>query len=157
MKIVLTGQISGTRDGKDWPAPGTEIDLPHQEAEGLLKNGTAIRADAENADLVRSGGEVLSDEVLAGAPEGRDWTEGQHDTNLSRARFLANADGDSRQIARDAAERAELDDAHTVPGADPDRPLVGDGKPNPTDAPVAAAPAPVVPDKPKPSAAGKQS
>ncbi len=52
MKIVLTGQISGTRDGKSWPAPGTEIDLPDAEAEGLVKNGTAIRADDENADMV---------------------------------------------------------------------------------------------------------
>ncbi len=83
----------------------------------------------------RANGEVLSDEILAGAPEGRDWTEGQPDTNLSRARFLANAEGDSRKIARDAAERAELDDAHTVPGANPDEPVVGDGKPNPTDTP----------------------
>jgi hypothetical protein len=154
MKIVLTGQISGTRDGKSWPPPGTDLDLPDQEAEGLIRAGTAIRADHKDADQARSGGEVLADEILAGAPEGRDWTEGQPDTNLSRARFLANADGDSRQIARDAAERAELDDAHTVPGANPDEPVVGDDKPNPTDAPSVLPPAPVESkpaDRPKPA------
>lgn len=158
MKIVLTGQISGTRDGKDWPAPGTEIDLPDKEAEGLVTNGTAIPADHEDADRVRTYGEVLSDELLAGAPEARDWTAGQPDTNLSRARFVANADGDGRKLVRDAAERAGLDDEHTVPGADPERPLVGDDKPNPTDAPSVAAPAAVpagdkpAGDKPTPRA-----
>lgn len=168
MKIVLTGQISGTRDGKSWPPPGTEIDLPDAEAEGLLTNGTAIRADHDDADRVRSQGEVLSDEILAGAPEGRDWTEGQPDTNLSRARFLANADEDSRTLAREAAERANLDDAHTVPGANPEEPTVGDNKPNPTDTPSLLAPKavettapqaekPAVADRPKPAASTKQS
>jgi hypothetical protein len=150
MKIVLTGQMSGTRDGKSWPPRGTDLDLPDEEAEGLVRSGMAIRADHEKADLVRSGGEVLADEILAGAPEGRDWTEGQHDTNLSRAQFMAQSDEDSRKLARDAAERTNLDDAHTIPGADPKEPVVGDGKPNPTDAPAATPPAPVVPDRPKP-------
>lgn len=42
MRVRLTTQISGTRDGREWPAPGTVIDLPDSEAHGLLTAGTAV-------------------------------------------------------------------------------------------------------------------
>jgi len=131
--VVLRGQISGTRNGKDWPAPGTRLELDDAEADGLVQGQMAYELDDPRV------GAPLIDEILAGAPEARDWTAGQPDTNLDRARFVANHDGDSVALVRDAAERAGLDDAHTVPGADPNRPLVGDDKPNPTDAPSLVA------------------
>lgn len=47
MEIKLKHQISGTRDGEDWPAPGTIVDLPDDEAKTLLKNGDAVLPDVE--------------------------------------------------------------------------------------------------------------
>jgi hypothetical protein len=137
-EIILTGDISGTRNGKEWPPRGTRLELNDEEAAGMLRAGTAIRADDERARHIGNGngGEVFSDEMLAGAPTARDWTEGQPDTNLSRANFLALHPDDTREVTRAAAERAGLDDAHTVPGRAPGTPVVGDDKPNPTDLPT---------------------
>lgn len=41
MKVKLTVQISGTRDGEPWPAPGASMDLPADEAVALINNGMA--------------------------------------------------------------------------------------------------------------------
>lgn len=131
-EIVLRGQISGTRNGKSWPAPGTRLVLDNAEADGLVTGQMAYEVDDPRVAA------PLSDAVLAGAPEARDWTAGQPDTNLDRARVVAGFD-DSVGAVRAAAERAGLDDAHTVPGADPREPIVGDDKPNPTDVPSLVA------------------
>lgn len=42
MRVEMKTQISGTRNGKDWPAPGGVVDLPEDEAEGLVANGMAV-------------------------------------------------------------------------------------------------------------------
>jgi hypothetical protein len=131
-EVVLRGQISGTRNGKNWPPPGTRLVLDKDEADGLVKGQMAYEVDDPRVAA------PLTDEILAGAPEARDWTAGQPDTNLDRARVVAGFD-DSVGEVRAAAERAGLDDAHTVPGADPREPIVGDDKPNPTDAPSLVA------------------
>lgn len=49
--VKMLVQISGTRDGKDWPAPGETISLPADEAEVLIKNGQAgaPKGETENA------------------------------------------------------------------------------------------------------------
>jgi hypothetical protein len=140
-EIVLKAQISGTRNGKDWPAPGARLILSDDEANGLVNSGMAYEGDDERVRHIGNGngGEVFGDELLAGAPTARDWTEGQQDTNLSRARALALDEADTREVTRAAAERVQLDDAHTIPQADPNRPLVGDDKPNPTDTPSVVA------------------
>jgi len=137
IEVILTGQVSGTRNGKDWPPPGSRLELDDAEALGLIKGQIAIRTDDPRAEHIGNGnaGEPYSDAILAGAPTGRDWTEGQQDTNLSRARFLALHPDDTREVTRAAAERADLDDAHTVPGRLSGAPLVGDDQPNPTDLP----------------------
>lgn len=136
-EIILAAQISGTRNGKDWPPAGTRLELPDDEAAGLIKNGSAYDVDDDRARFLGNGngGAAFADEMLAGAPEGRDWTAGQADTNLARARFMALQGDDAVGIARDAAERAGLTDADTVPGAGGNSPVVGDDNPNPTDAP----------------------
>lgn len=41
LEVILQVQISGTRDGKDWPAPGTLVRLPKLEALGLVAGGSA--------------------------------------------------------------------------------------------------------------------
>jgi hypothetical protein len=140
-EIVLAGQVSGTRNGKDWPGPGTRLELPNSEADGLVKGLMAYEVDDDRVQHLGNGngGERFADEILAGAPTARDWTEGQADTNLARARALALDERDTREVTRAAAERAGLDDAHTIPSADPNRPIVGDDHPNPTDAPSLVA------------------
>lgn len=48
--VRMVARISGSRDGKDWPAPGETIDLPEAEANQLLLNGMAVLPDvAETA------------------------------------------------------------------------------------------------------------
>lgn len=41
MRINMRYQISGTRNGKAWPSPGGEIELPPQEATALIAQGMA--------------------------------------------------------------------------------------------------------------------
>lgn len=41
MRVTMRAQISGTRDGKDWPVPGESIDLPEAEAKQLIEQGMA--------------------------------------------------------------------------------------------------------------------
>lgn len=52
MIVTMRRQISGTRDGVDWPAPGETIDVPDDEAATLIAlghaeaDGVAVPADA---------------------------------------------------------------------------------------------------------------
>jgi hypothetical protein len=41
MKVTLIAEISGTRDGVEWPPPGSVVDLPDDEAVALLSSGAA--------------------------------------------------------------------------------------------------------------------
>lgn len=43
--VTLKVQISGTRNGEDWPAPGTTINLPDDEAASLIAGGVAVLVD----------------------------------------------------------------------------------------------------------------
>lgn len=47
--IKLKVQISGTRNGEEWPAPGTVVDLPDDEAAALIAAGLAVEPDDEEA------------------------------------------------------------------------------------------------------------
>lgn len=47
MRIILKHQISGTRNGEDWPAAGSTVDLPDDEAAGLLATNSAVLPDDE--------------------------------------------------------------------------------------------------------------
>lgn len=49
MLVKMRRQISGTRDGQDWPAPGEEINLPDDEAVTLLGQGM-VEAVEEKAE-----------------------------------------------------------------------------------------------------------
>ena len=50
-KVRMLVNISGSRDGKDWPKAGEEITLPKGEAEDLIRIGAAAepKAPEENA------------------------------------------------------------------------------------------------------------
>lgn len=134
-RVVLAAEISGTRNGKEWPAIGSEVDLPDAEAADMVKAGTAVAPDDERVAHLR--GYVASDIDLAGAPSGRDITEGQPDTNLARARALAQENGGDaasvRKVTRAAAKRADYTDELTVPGRS-GGPKVGDDQEAPVDA-----------------------
>ncbi|MFF4347535.1 hypothetical protein [Streptomyces sp. NPDC001530] len=41
MKVRMKLQISGTRDGQEWPAKGGEVDLPDDEGAQLCASGLA--------------------------------------------------------------------------------------------------------------------
>lgn len=143
-RIVLAADISGTRDGKAWPPRGSEVDLPEDEARALVASGAAVDADDEKA-VARIRGHIFGDLELAGAPSGRDITEGQPDTHLARARYLAQEHGDAegvRSRTREAARNANYTDAETLPTA-AKGPLVGDDQPAPAQTPGATDPAPV--------------
>ena len=45
MHVKMNATISGTRDGEDWPAKGSIVDLPEQEARDLIFAGLAIEVD----------------------------------------------------------------------------------------------------------------
>jgi hypothetical protein len=61
-KVRLVVQISGARDGEDWPKPGTVVSLPKDEAETLLRNGQAaeVNPPEENALADALGVEVAT-------------------------------------------------------------------------------------------------
>lgn len=47
MRVRMTVQITGTRDGVDWPRPGGVVDMPELEASDLVGAGLAVEvADA---------------------------------------------------------------------------------------------------------------
>jgi hypothetical protein len=53
MRIEMRAQLSGTRDGAEWPAPGQVIDLPEDEALLLVAGGLAVPlADAPAVSTV---------------------------------------------------------------------------------------------------------
>jgi len=41
MKVQMITQISGTRNGADWPAVGGVVDLPEGEAKDIIQAGLA--------------------------------------------------------------------------------------------------------------------
>jgi len=46
-KIKLKVQMSGTRNGEDWPAPGSVVDLPAEESAQLVSQGCAAELEED--------------------------------------------------------------------------------------------------------------
>ena len=59
--VRLLRQLSGSRDGVDWPAPGGVIDVPEAEADDLERLGIAERVSAKST--------VTPEAAVAPAPE----------------------------------------------------------------------------------------
>lgn len=55
MKVTMQHKISGTRDGQEWPDRGEEIDLPSDEAEALISQGSAVASKDAKKDEPDSG------------------------------------------------------------------------------------------------------
>lgn len=66
MRVKMTLSISGTRDGKPWPAKGAVIDLPETEAHALMAMGAA--EEVKEAPKVEAAVPDSSDEETAVAP-----------------------------------------------------------------------------------------
>ena len=58
MKVRMIAQITGTRDGELWPAPGGVLDIPVDEAASLIASGMAVEV-----------GDVAPEKTSAPEPE----------------------------------------------------------------------------------------
>jgi hypothetical protein len=97
MRIRLTSDMSGTRDGQEWPPAGSVVDLPDVEARGLLAGGSAVE---ENTDMPK----VMVPPAGVHVP-GRTAYEALKVTHLVEAPADAVLDPEgARQAVRDAAE-----------------------------------------------------
>ena len=74
MKIRMLADVSGTRNGKDWPKRGEVVDLPDDEAKDLITSRmaaevgdkeaeAAVKAQNEATTLTTAGGPVESADV----------------------------------------------------------------------------------------------
>lgn len=54
MYIRMRHQISGLRNGRRWPAPGSVVDLPDAEAATLVELGHAERVPEAAAQVVET-------------------------------------------------------------------------------------------------------
>jgi hypothetical protein len=48
MKVRMLQQVSGSRNGQPWPAPGEEVDLSDSEAHSVIGGGAAEEVGAEH-------------------------------------------------------------------------------------------------------------
>lgn len=63
MRVRLLVEVTGTRDGEEWPPKGAEVDLPDVEAASMVRGGlaevipidSAKSAAAETADAAPDG------------------------------------------------------------------------------------------------------
>jgi hypothetical protein len=54
MRIVMKGNISGTRDGIEWPPVGGVCDVSDDEATQLIGAGFAVEAPAEKKPVEKA-------------------------------------------------------------------------------------------------------
>lgn len=51
LNVIMRVQLSGTRNGDDWPKPGTTVTLPKDEAHSMIANGLAALPAVETATV----------------------------------------------------------------------------------------------------------
>jgi hypothetical protein len=62
MKIRMLEQRSGPRyDGRSWPLPGADFDVPDEEGAGLCAQGSAVPVAVKDADVEERGAEKPAD------------------------------------------------------------------------------------------------
>jgi hypothetical protein len=69
MRVRMTVQITGSRNGVYWPAPGGVLDLPDVEAAKMAAAGyaTPVKAEPETATAARA----VETATAAAAPKSR--------------------------------------------------------------------------------------
>lgn len=121
MRVRLTTQVSGTRDGQNWPEPGTVVDLPDAEARALVSGGAAVKTDAEVGtvlvppDGIHTPGAVThgGTQRLVEVP-----TDAVSDPERARAAVKARAEGDYHEIEVPAGTGIQAPSGAALP---PDR------------------------------------
>lgn len=53
-QVKMDAQISGTRDGEDWPPPGTVLDFPEAEARDLIAAGQGHEPKGDESSTPRA-------------------------------------------------------------------------------------------------------
>ncbi|MHA7275362.1 hypothetical protein ACX80O_02345 [Arthrobacter sp. Hz1] len=108
-KVRMVARISGTRDGKDWPAPGESISLPEEEALALLANGMAVDPSIDETATTPGGVETAT---TAGNRSVREATASKAAADkqaAERAKVASDAaDAQAKRVA-DAAAKSEAD------------------------------------------------
>lgn len=76
MRVTMSIQIGGYRNGEPWPAPGNTIDVPEAEAHDLIANNyaeatddQAPAADNDPADVPEPDATPAADNDPADVPE----------------------------------------------------------------------------------------
>ncbi|MER8042714.1 hypothetical protein [Streptomyces sp. NPDC094032] len=81
MRVRMRVQISGTRDGAEWPERGGTIDLPDDEAEQLIRYGAAEADEPAPDDAPPTDtGETDPDVETAAAPDSTEKRPGRSRT-----------------------------------------------------------------------------
>ncbi|WP_327180459.1 hypothetical protein OG599_35200 (plasmid) [Streptomyces sp. NBC_01335] len=62
MKIRMLQQMSGTRNGEDWPARGAVTDLPTGEAQHLVASGIAEEVGDDEPEVETATAPTVADE-----------------------------------------------------------------------------------------------
>lgn len=52
MRVRMTTQVSGSRNGQPWPEPGVEVDLPDVEARAAIRSGNAVDPSEHTGETV---------------------------------------------------------------------------------------------------------
>jgi len=101
MKVTLLTDVTGTRDGVDWPPRYSVVDLPENEAKDMIRSGMVREATSEDQERADKLDEVHSD--LAKAND--EAFEAQQDADLKAWEAQDEADAKARE-ALAAAETA---------------------------------------------------
>jgi hypothetical protein len=109
MRVRLTNQVSGSRDGQSWPAAGTEVDLPDAEARAMIAGGNAVDASEEQhmvlvspAGVHQPGEAAYTDIELVETP-----AESVRDIDAVRRALDAAAEGNVVTVPREAGTAAK--------------------------------------------------
>lgn len=74
MRILLLGDMSGTRDGVEWPPRGSTLDLPDGEAAALCSSGMARPVVSEVVET-ETATPLTTDVAAAVVPQAKRGTE----------------------------------------------------------------------------------
>jgi hypothetical protein len=92
--VKMVAQISGTRDGKDWPKPGEDLECSTAEADDLVRAGLAVKPGDEDENALA---DVLPVETA------------------TRSRKGQKAVASDARLAMKPAPHADEEDAYHVP------------------------------------------
>lgn len=71
MKVTMRTQVSGWRDGKEWPAAGEILDTNKDEAEDLIRMGLAYIATSSSKQETATIDPVVSTATVKGDARSR--------------------------------------------------------------------------------------